>query len=135
MEIQADVTDRFWEWAEEELEKRNLTWYAVERKSGVSTGAISKRVNYQPPTELTCRAIAEVFKIAPDIVFRRAGILPEPERYEPEMQDLIDTLKYLPDEELDRLMLFVEALYRYHKRETEEVPTALEGGGGERPNG
>lgn len=128
METRADKTDRFWDWAEEELERRNLTWYAVERKAGLSSGAISKRVDMQRPTETTCSAIAQVFEIPPEPVFRRAGILPH--SGDPQMQDLIDTLKYLPDEDLDRILLFAEVLYRRHKREMEEVPvTAGEGTG------
>jgi len=126
METKADVIDRFWDWAEEELERRNLTWYAVERKAGLSSGAISKRVDAQRPTETTCTAIAQVFGVPPEWVFRKAGILPR--AGDPRRQDLIDVLKYLQDEDLDRIMLFAEVLYRRHKRETEGLPATAGGG-------
>ena len=135
METRSDVTDRFWRWAQEELERRYLTWYAVERKAGLSGGAISKRVDQEQPTDQTCRAIARLFDLPPEIVFYRGGLLPWPNHMEHEMQELISTLKHLSDEDLDRVMIFVEALYRYYQRETEAEPTARVGEGGVRPEG
>lgn len=67
----------FWNWAESELEKRNLTWSRVERIAGLSNAAISKRArDIMKPTDETCRAIARAFGIQPDEVMRRAGLLP-----------------------------------------------------------
>jgi transcriptional regulator with XRE-family HTH domain len=112
--VSQDTIDNFWVWAEGEMAKRNLTWYAVERKSGLSSGAISRRANNgMAPTDTTCTALAHVFGLSPDLVFRRAGLLPQPTTRESDMQDIIDLLKHLPDEELARVEVFVESLYRY----------------------
>lgn len=74
METQPEA---FWEWAECHLRERDLTWYAVERKAGLANAAISKRARDRlPPTATTCRALAHVFDLPPQRVFREAGILP-----------------------------------------------------------
>ena len=69
-------TEEFWKWAEEELEKRKLSWYAVERQSGLSNATISRRAReLLPPTYETCRAIAQVFRLPLENVLRYAGLL------------------------------------------------------------
>jgi transcriptional regulator with XRE-family HTH domain len=73
-------TERFWRWAEEQLQQRGLTWYAVEREAGLSNAAISRRAReLLPPTFETCVAIAHVFDLPEEGVLREAGLLrPKP---------------------------------------------------------
>lgn len=120
MDKNDNIVDSFWEWAEVERESRNLSWYAVERKAGLSSGAIARRANYgQAPTDTTCTAIAEVFGLPPETVFRKAGLLPQRTMHPSEIEELIDLLKHLPDADLDRVLLFVETLYRYNMQQEE----------------
>ena len=54
----------FWQWAEKELEIQHLNWYRVEQTAGLSNAAISKRAReLLPPTDTTCRAIAQAFRL------------------------------------------------------------------------
>lgn len=70
-------TEQFWIWAEQELEKRHLTWHAVERQTGLSNAAISKRARQLlPPTFDTCTAIAQAFRLDVEAILRKSGLTP-----------------------------------------------------------
>src|SRR3990167_5968829 len=67
----------FSEWLNQELESRNLKPADLAKKANISQSTISMIVSGQrgPGTEF-CLAIAEAFKLPPEDVFRRAGLLP-----------------------------------------------------------
>ena len=71
------VDNYFVEWLEKEMTERNLSQSELARRSGVTRSAINGVLTgYSNPGPELCEAIARAFKIAPEIVFRKAGILP-----------------------------------------------------------
>jgi len=71
------VDNYFVEWLEKEMAERNLSQSELARRSGVTRSAINGVLTgYRNPGPELCESIARAFKIAPEIVFRKAGILP-----------------------------------------------------------
>lgn len=67
----------FWAWINEEREKRDLSFRAIERVNGLANGTISSRENnVRPPTFKGVRAIARAFNLPIELVLRKAGMIP-----------------------------------------------------------
>jgi len=104
-------TEEFWLWAEEELESRGLSWYAVERQAGLSNAAISRRAReLLPPTYETCIAISQVFKLPDTSVLSKAGLLsPEPEQTA-DLKEALHLLDQLSPEQRRYVLTTIRAL-------------------------
>ena len=95
----------FWEWAEEELANRGLTWYGVEKQAGLSNAAISRRaLNRQKPTLITCRGIAKAFRLPEELLLQKAGLLPGKPGASLELAELLHLARRLDIDDLDRLL-------------------------------
>lgn len=67
----------FVEWLTSELDKRDWTASDLARHSGISKGSISNIISgVRQPGNDVCEGIARAFKISPEVVYRRAGLLP-----------------------------------------------------------
>lgn len=79
-------------WFAQELEKRSWSNNEFARRSGISPATISLVMNdKRNPGPEFCRAIARAFRIPPEEVFRRAGIL-DPL---PPTEEELELLRYL----------------------------------------
>lgn len=113
-------TESFWEWAEQEREERDLSWYRVEQRAGLSNAAISKRAReLLPPTSTTIQALATVFKLPREFVFQKAGVLPPHIIGDPETNKIVDYYRALTDSNRQLLLRLAEAL---HLHQTEHNP-------------
>jgi len=94
-------TEQFWEWAEREREKRNLTWYAVERLANLANATLSERAReLKEPTITTVKALADVFDIPREFVFTKAGMLPA---------------RIIGENDTDELVHYYHALNEYNR--------------------
>ena len=101
----------FWQWAEKELEIQHLNWYRVEQISGLSNAAISKRAReLLPPTDTTCRAIAQAFKLPLENVFRRAGLLPPLPIQDDNFEAALFLFRQLSEEDQEKFLIWLRAL-------------------------
>jgi transcriptional regulator with XRE-family HTH domain len=117
--------ESFWNWAEEERQKRDLSWYAVEREAGVANATVSRRAsNMSDPTVTTCEAIAKAFGLSKEYVMRRAGILRDlPDEMEEE-RELYYRIRDLDREERARVAEYLQFLdYRRRSRDRAGAPT------------
>lgn len=68
----------FSEWLLQEMNKANLSQADLARITGLSTGAISNLINQvRSPSPEALNKIAKALKLAPENVFRIAGLLPQ----------------------------------------------------------
>jgi transcriptional regulator with XRE-family HTH domain len=108
--------ETFAEFIVEEVNKRDWSYSKLARLSGMSSAQVSDVVNLKSnPGEKFCRGVARAFNISPDIVFRKAGLLPDiPAREETE-QNLLYRIRQLDPEGRERVAEFLEYL-DYQKR-------------------
>ncbi len=83
-------TDIFSKWLTVQMKRENWTQADLARATGIGRAAISKMISNKKslkPKPESCLALAKAFRLAPETVYRAAGILPtEPEF--PELDDL-----------------------------------------------
>ncbi len=78
------VNKMFSDWLFFELQQRDMSQADLARASGITRGGISNLLNQvRKPDPDTCIAIAKALKLAPETVFRAAGMLPPPPPDEP----------------------------------------------------
>jgi transcriptional regulator with XRE-family HTH domain len=85
------------EWLKQEAERRGWSFREIARRGGLSSGAISNVMtgNALAGWDL-CVGIAQALDVAPEVVFRKAGLLPSlPPAVEQE-QEVVGILRNLP---------------------------------------
>ena len=104
------TVDNFWQWFNEERQRRSLSIRQVEKRGGLSHGSISQREGAGlPPTIRTCQAIARAFNIPLSEVLHRASLIPRYDE-EPIAQQLLHSFSQLSEEEQEYVVTFTEAL-------------------------
>jgi len=91
----------FVEWLKDEIQQRGWTDGETARKSEIAGATLSKILNLQAqPGVDFCNGIARAFKVPPEDVFRRAGLLPKL----PEGNEIVRTiLLRLRELQMDRM--------------------------------
>jgi len=111
------VIEDFIKWLNEEMALRGWNQAELARKAGVSRAAISNILSsMRTPGPDLCGAIAQAFQIAPEVVFRKAGLLPESaeSQMNEDLADLVTTYNALSLE--DRLTLKAFAKFLLYKK-------------------
>jgi hypothetical protein len=100
----------FWDWVNEERERRRLSFRAIELMTGGQpNGKLNKRAAQgQPPTLDNCRVIAQAFGVPLETVLRHANLLPEAGR--PDLQEMSAIAAALTAENLAVLLAVARAL-------------------------
>ncbi len=81
--------NNFVNWLLNEMDKRGMSQADLARASGLSKTAISKIISEsRAPGHEASSAIAKAFNFPPEIVFRKAGLLPEKGEEPPELKEL-----------------------------------------------
>ena len=108
-------TDRFWDWAEDELEKRGLTWHRVETIAGISNATVSRRARERlPPTDTTYSAISQAFHIPMADVLKYGGKLPG-EPSDPATREALFLFENLSHADKQKLLIMMRCLYEHHE--------------------
>lgn len=101
------VMERFTDWLNENMTKRNWSQYDLATRSGLSQAAISKVLSGErkPGIEL-CKRIAKAFDLSTSTVLQIAGLLPKKEENTDPLIDQIMTLsnQLLNDEDKELLI-------------------------------
>ena len=107
-----ETTENFASWLVEEIETRGWTIRELARRAGLTHVTISNVINgaRNPGVEF-CLGVARAFHEPPEVVFRRAGLLPDREGIEDELYDrfraYIEALSPARREELFRYIMFL----------------------------
>lgn len=97
--------EAFIEWLEEELKKRDWQPADLARRAGLHTGSVSRILTgTRRPGADICRGIAEALKVPPEIVFRKAGLLPAKTEIDSQSEELVHLFQQLGAIERKRLV-------------------------------
>lgn len=111
------VEGEFSEWLEQQLSLRNWRPADLARAAGLSNATITRILNGDRRAGPDmANAIALGLGLPPDLVFRRAGLLPPqpgPER-DPTLQELLEIMRNLSPDERREVVDY--ALFRYRRR-------------------
>lgn len=87
----------FSQWLQNELDDRHWIQADLARKSGLSTGQVSRLLTgTRDPGGSTCLAIARAFRLPVEIVLKAAGILPAGNTTDESTDELYELITTLP---------------------------------------
>lgn len=100
------------QYIKKEMDLRNMRQVDIAKKGRISTAVLSRFLSGERDTvgEKFCIGIARAFKVAPEPIFRMAGILPGAAG-KPGLRDqIIDGIRYLNDTNLVKVLEYVEMI-------------------------
>jgi transcriptional regulator with XRE-family HTH domain len=109
----------FSEWLNEQIQRSGLTQRALAKAAGVYPATISKLLNGKTtrPDPESCLGLARALKIAPETIYRAAGLLPgEPDF--PEADDLKYIVAQLPVLERQKILAYARVSLEFVQKET-----------------
>lgn len=115
-------------WILEELDKRGWQPADLARKAGLSTGSLSNILNgNRKPGPSVCVAIAQALDEPPELVFRKARLLPPligPEESQT-FDEILDFMKRLTEDEREEVLDYAKRRYerQQRKRGGGDIPT------------
>ena len=99
------VTANFTGWLQDELNRRGWDQAELARRADVAQSHLSRVMSQlRNPGPDFCRAIARAFRVPPEDVFRRAGLLPPEPEMKATYREALHLFAQLP-EELQRMVL------------------------------
>jgi transcriptional regulator with XRE-family HTH domain len=108
----------FSEWLLRELDERGWNQADLARASCLTTAAISRLMNGSRGIGPdACNAIANAFKLPPEIVFRKAGLLPLDKEEIPGMAELCVLVELLDDDDRQELLEIARLKLERQERE------------------
>lgn len=131
MPIVGEIMTDFAEWLESELKKRKWKRADLARATKLSQTALSQifKDKRKPGPDL-CNAIAGAFGIAPEIVFRQAGLLPAlPEDDDRFLEEVIENFKRLTVKQRRAVLEYVVFQLREQDRQQQEERESGDNGG------
>ena len=92
----------FWDWVDQEIQARNLSYYRIEQDAGLANAAVSRPARQRSqPTLTVCNAIAQAFDMQDVDVLRKAGLIdPVPAAVARE-EEVIRLFRQVPDTHRD----------------------------------
>ncbi|HNB54686.1 MAG TPA: hypothetical protein PK530_22245 [Anaerolineales bacterium] len=107
--------DQFNLWLDQELAKRGWNDYQLSKKAGISHSVISKARSGILPKWQACFSLANALSVAPETVFRLAGLLSKAPDWSPEKDEWDHLFAQLPSEEREELLQIARIKYERKK--------------------
>jgi len=102
--------DEFAEWLRQELQKRGWDQAELATLSQTSTALISRMLSAERlPGAVVARRLARALHLAPEEVFRAAGILPRPVPQPQGLEELVHLFTELGDDDRHKLLAVARA--------------------------
>ena len=98
------LVSTFLEWLNFELARRGWNDFQLSRKAGISHSAFSRARRGALPSWDVCGAIARALEVPPELVFRKAGLLPERDDEPVSFEYWRFVLEQLSDDDRDELL-------------------------------
>ena len=114
------LDDRFSDWLQSELDKRQWSQAELAYSAGISRAVINKLLNKRTyPQPDTLQAIARALKIPVESIYRVAGLLPEESETEAFTAEIVHKLKLIKSPKRRKTALrLLEALIAEETNET-----------------
>ena len=110
---------KFADWVLSELKNREMSQADLAYLCGVTSAQISRIISGERKAgEKTLLGIAKAFKISPEIVFEKAGILPPSSDKElsPIIRELLQLAISLPDSDIEMVIAILKQRDDYYKK-------------------
>jgi len=89
----------FVEWLKEEADKKGLSQAEIARKGSLSKSQVSRVFSMTiAPSQEFILAISRVFQLSPEVVFIKAGLLPERNERNEKINEVVHILEQLDEE-------------------------------------
>jgi len=91
------------------MEKREMSQSELARKSGITQSTISSLITGRRKLGLeACHAIANAFKLPPETVMRKAGLLPPATKKDELIEKILHELDKLPEDKQDEIYQYIQ---------------------------
>jgi len=115
--------ESFADWLDSELKDRGWSRSEAARRGGISASAIDKVVNgYANPGLDFCNGIARAFRIQPEDVLRRAGLLPPAPPQSAQLTEALFLFRQLHPDAQDQVLAMLRGLVEYHTAQKDPPP-------------
>jgi transcriptional regulator with XRE-family HTH domain len=110
----------FAEWLQDQLNQRGLTQTDLARRTGIGNSQISRIVRMERGVgPESAKAIARAFGIKPEVVFRKAGLLPpapeQPTEQSPDILEMIRLYNDLEDADQQEVLAIIRTIVKEKK--------------------
>jgi transcriptional regulator with XRE-family HTH domain len=111
----------FSEWLVDELKQRGWTNADLANTAGISRGSVTNIISgmRSPGTDI-CERIARAFKIPPEVVYRRAGLLPPEPEPDEKRQELMHLFGMMSAENRDDTIDYARMKLEKQERENKK---------------
>lgn len=120
-----NLAEQFIHWLDSELARMGWNDYQLSLQAGISHSMISRARRGTPPGWDVCEALARALHVPADLVFRKAGLLPDEQEDEAGFERWRKVLALLPEAEREELLQI--ALLKLRKQEELEARAAQTG--------
>lgn len=109
----------FKEWLEKEMHEREWSMADLARYAGVARGSVANvlRGDRNPGKDF-CDGISRAFKISPEVVYRRAGLLPPQSYGDENRQELIHLYDLMSESSREDIIDFARMKLKKEERES-----------------
>lgn len=105
-------------WLQSELEKRNWSQSELARRSGLSHGTVSNILSGTKGVgEASLNAIAKALHVPSEVLFRKAGLLPEVPEKDEQIEELLYLYNLMPDQYKSDLLSYAQIRIAMLERE------------------
>lgn len=117
----AMATESFTVWINKEIKERGWSLRELARRSNLSSTAVINVMNQhrRPGTDF-CKGVARAFRISPDEVMRRAGILPPSPPKTIRLSEALRLFNSLTESEQESMLIQMKALADEEARRREQ---------------
>ena len=115
----------FSEWLLIEMKNRDISQAELSKLSGVTPAQISRIISgTREPGTNTLTGIAKAFKLSPEFVFEKAGVLPptSTQNLSPLKRALMNLAKDMPDSDIEMLIALLEQRQEHYKKNPSAKP-------------
>lgn len=110
--------EEFREWLTGELKGRGWSVSELARRSKLNQSHLLRILSGERnPGPHVCQGLSRALGIPPEEVMRRAGLLPRPRRLDAKFDELKHYFLGLPEEDQERVLVFVRALHNARPHE------------------
>jgi len=110
--------ESFADWLNDELTKRGWSRSEAARRGKISASMIDKVINgYANPGLDFCTGIARAFRLDPENVLRRAGLLPPQPAHDAQLDAALFLFRQLPAHDQDKILAFMRTLIQMQEED------------------